>query len=92
MNFFGKISLFIWNQNTSKFTESKINLLLRYLLKINYINTKLTKYLKFVNKKYKEKKTNIRFNRFIRKKNLSLKEKIARLENKLKEYEEKNII
>ena len=76
MNFFGKISLFIWNQNTSKFTESKINLLLRYLLKINYINTKLTKYLKFVNKKYKEKKkTNIIFNIFIRKKKFEFKRK-----------------
>ena len=59
MNFFGKISLFIWNHNTSKFTESKINLLLRYLLKMNYIKNKLTKYLKFVNKKYKEKKIQI---------------------------------
>jgi hypothetical protein len=94
MNFFGKISLFIWNQNTSKYTESKINLLLRYLLKINYINTKLTKYLKFVNKKYKEKKRQILdLIDSLEKKNLSLKEKIARLENKLKEYEEKkNII
>ena len=93
MNFFGKISLFIWNQNTSKFTESKINLLLRYLLKINYINTKLTKYLKFVNKKYKEKKRQILdLIDSLEKKNLSLKEKIARLENKLKEYEEKKIL
>ena len=93
MNFFGKISLFIWNQNTSKFTESKINLLLRYLLKINYINTKLTKYLKFVNKKYKEKKRQILdLINSLEKKNLSLKEKIARLENKLKEYEEKKIL
>ena len=93
MNFFGKISLFIWNQNNSKFTESKINLLLRYLLKINYINTKLTKYLKFVNKKYKEKKRQILdLIDSLEKKNLSLKEKIARLENKLKEYEEKKIL
>ena len=93
MNFFGKISLFIWNQNTSKFTESKINLLLRYLLKINYINTKLTKYLKFVNKKYKEKKRQILdLIDSLEKKNLSLKEKISRLENKLKEYEEKKIL
>ena len=93
MNFFGKISLFIWNQNTSKYTESKINLLLRYLLKINYINTKLTKYLKFVNKKYKEKKRQILdLIDSLEKKNLSLKEKIARLENKLKEYEEKKIL
>ena len=42
-NFFSKMSLFIANQSLGKFSEIKINLLLRYLLKINYINTKLTR-------------------------------------------------
>ena len=55
-NFFGKVSIYISNYSLGKYSESKINLLLRYLLKINAINVKLTKYIKFVNKKYKEKK------------------------------------
>ena len=50
-NFFSKISLFIANQNGGKFYETKINILLKYLLKINYINTRLAKFMKFVNKK-----------------------------------------
>ena len=59
-NFFSKMSLFIANQSMGKFSEMKINLLLRYLLKINYINTKLTRDIKFVNKKYKEQKKRIK--------------------------------
>ena len=51
-NFFGKVSLFISNHSLGKYPESKISLFLRYLLKINYINVKLTKYIKFVNKKF----------------------------------------
>jgi hypothetical protein len=38
-NFFSKMSLFIENQSIGKFSELKINILLRYLLKINYINS-----------------------------------------------------
>lgn len=55
-NYFGKVSLFISNHSLGKYSENKINLFLRYLLKINYLNVKLTQYIKFVNKKYKEKK------------------------------------
>ena len=55
-NFLGKVSLFISNYSLGRYSESKINLFLRYLLKINALNVKLTKYIKFVNKKYKEKK------------------------------------
>ena len=88
-NFFSKMSLFIANQSVGKFPEQKINLLLRYLLKINYINNKLTKYIKFVNKKYKERKKEINdLISFLEKKNLNLAEKIKRLESNMKEYEE----
>lgn len=88
-NFFSKMSLFIANQSVGKFSEQKINLLLRYLLKINYINNKLTKYIKFVNKKYKERKKEINdLISFLEKKNLNLAEKIKRLESNMKEYEE----
>ena len=91
-NFFSKMSLFIANQSIGKFSESKINLLLRYLLKINYINTKLTGYIKFVNKKYKERKKELNdLISFLEKKNLNLKEKCNRLENKMKEYDENKL-
>ena len=88
-NFFSKISLFIANQNGGKFYETKINILLKYLLKINYINTRLAKFMKFVNKKYKERKKEINdLISFLEKKNLSLLEKIKQLENDMKEYDE----
>ena len=91
-NFFSKMSLFIANQSSVKFSESKINLLLRYLLKINYINTKLAIDIKFVNKKYKERKKEINdLINFLEKKNLSLKEKIERLERSLKELDENKL-
>ena len=91
-NFFSKMSLFIANQSSVKFSESKINLLLRYLLKINYINTKLAIDIKFVNKKYKERKKEIiDLISFLEKKNLNLKEKIERLESNLKELDENKL-
>ena len=87
-NFFGRISLFISSSNPGKFPENKINLFLRYLLKINAINVKLTKYIKFVNKKYKEKKKElIDMINFLEKKNISLSEKSNRFEDNIKEYD-----
>ena len=89
-NFFAKMSLFISNQSVGKFPETKINLLLRYLLKINYIGNKLSKYIKFVNKKYKEKKKELNdMINFLEKKNINLTEKNHRLENNMKDYEDK---
>ena len=89
-NFFGKMSLFISNHSFGKYSEAKINLFLRYLLKINAIGTKLNKYIKFVNKKYKEKKKELNdMISFLEKKNINLAEKKNRLENNIKEYEER---
>jgi len=89
-NFFGKMSLFISNHSLGKYSESKINLFLRYLMKINSIKVKNTKYLKFVNKKYKEKKKNlIDMINFLEKKNMNLTDKKHRLENNMKIYEDK---
>ena len=89
-NFFGKLSLFISNHSLGKYSEAKINLFLRYLIKINAINVKLTKYIKFVNKKYKEKKKELNdMISFLEKKNINLAEKRHRLENIIKEYEER---
>ena len=89
-NFFTKISLFIFNHSLGKYSESKINLILKYLMKINSINVKLTKYIKFVNKKYKEEKNNLNgLINFLEKKNINLINKKHRLENNKKEYEER---
>ena len=89
-NFFGKMSIFISNHSLGKYSEAKINLFLRYLLKINSIGTKLSKYIKFVNKKYKEKKKELNdMISFLEKKNINLVEKNHRLENNIKEYEER---
>ena len=91
-DFFSKISLFISNQSLGKFKESEINLLLKYLIQINIINQQLEKYIKFVNKKYKEQKKELNnsLNNF-EKKNKTLKEKKIFLENQLKEYEENEL-
>ena len=89
-NFFGKVSLFFSNHSLGKYSESKINLFLRYLLKINYLNVKLTQYIKFVNKKYKEKKKELNdMINFLEKKNINLSEKNNRLESNMKDYEER---
>ena len=91
-NFFSKMSLFIANQSLGKFSEIKINLLLRYLLKINYINIKLTRDIKFVNKKYKEQKKELNdLISSLEKKNINLQEKNNRLENKIKEYDDNKL-
>ena len=89
-NFFKKLSLFISNHSLGRFSESKINLFLRYLLKINAINVKLTQYIKFVNKKYKERKKELNdMLNFLEKKNLNLNEKNTRLENNMKVFDDK---
>ena len=89
-NFFGKMSIFISNHSLGKYSEAKINLFLRYLLKINSINVKLAQYIKFVNKKYKERKKELNdMLNFLEKKNINLNEKNNRLENNMKDFEEK---
>ena len=89
-NFFGKVSLFISNHSLGRLNENKVNLFLRYLLKINAINVKLTKYIKFVTKKYKEKKKDLNdMINFLEKKNLNLNDKNKRLESNMKEYDDK---
>ena len=88
-NFFANISLYISNQSLGKIQEDEINLLLRYLLKINSINKKLDKYLKFVNKKYKEQKKQLNNSlNELEKKNKNLNQKKNELEQKIKKFEE----
>ena len=89
-NFFGKVSLFISNHSLGRYTENTINLFLRYLLKINAINTKLNQNIKFVSKKYQEKKKELNdMINFLEKKNINLADKNKRLENNMKEYDDK---
>ena len=88
-NFFANISLYISNQSLGKIQEDEINLLLRYLLKINSISKKLDKYLKFVNKKYKEQKKQLNNSlNDLEKKNKNLNQKKDELEQKIKKVEE----
>ena len=88
-NFFANISLYISNQSLGKIQEDEINLLLRYLLKINSISKKLDKYLKFVNKKYKEQKKQLNNSlNDLEKKNKNLNQKKNELEQKIKKVEE----
>ena len=75
-NFFTKISIFISNQNRGKYPEPIINSFLRQLLKINTINVEISGILKFLNKKYKEQKTEI-------------KEKISNLHSRNENYKNK---
>ena len=89
-NFFSKVSAFISNHGLGRYTENKINLFLRYLLKINAINAKLDHNIKFVSKKYQKKKKELNdMISFLEKKNINLADKNKRLENNMKEYDDK---
>ena len=86
-NFFSKISIFISNQNKGKYPESLINSFLREIIKINIINEKISETLKFLNKKYKEKKkeTKEKIGNLMNR-NENLKTKRLTYENKKNEY------
>ena len=89
-DFFTKLSLTISNHSLGKYPEVKINILLRYLLLINSINKKLNKYMKFVNKKYKEKKTKLNDSiSDLEKNNKELHQKINKLDKNIKEFDDK---
>ena len=59
-NFFLRISLFISNHSLGNYSEKNINKFLRYLLKINSIGVVIIQVIKFLNKKYKEAKMEIK--------------------------------
>ena len=82
-NFFTRISLFISNQSLGNYSEQFINSFLRHIIKINFIATEISKILKFLNKKYKETKLEIR------EKINNLNKKNENLKNKKLIYEEK---
>ena len=87
-NFFSRIALYISNNSLGNYSEANINKFLRYILKINSINIEISHILKFLNKKYKEQKTEAR-NKIIilNKRNENLKERKINYEKKSEEYE-----
>ena len=90
-NFFSKISVFISNKNKGRFPIPFINSFLKQLLKINSINVRISKILFFLNKKYKEKKNEIKQKiNYLNEKNENLKTKKMTYNNKKKEL--KNFI
>jgi len=85
-NFFSKISVFISNKNKGKFPIPFINSFLKQLLKINSINVRISKILFFLNKKYSEKKNEIKQKiNYLNEKNENLKTKKMAYNNKKKE-------
>ena len=90
-NFFSKISVFISNKNKGKFPIPFINSFLKQLLKINSINVRISKILSFLNKKYNEKKNEIKQKiNYLNEKNENIKTKKKAYNNKKKEL--KNLI
>ena len=82
-NFFSKISIFIANQNKSKYPQPLINTFLKEILRINSINVEIAEILKFLNKKYKEEKKETK------EKICNLVNRNENLKNKKKTYEMK---
>ena len=85
-NFFSRISVFISNKSRGKFNAPFIDSFLKQLLKINSINVRITEILSFLNKKYDEKKNEIKQKiNHLTEKNENLKTKKLAYENKRKE-------
>ena len=85
-NFFSRISIFISNKSKGKYPISFIDSFLKQLLKINSINVKISEILSFLNKKYNEKKAEIKQKiNHLTEKNENLKTKKKTYDNKRKE-------
>ena len=78
-NFFLRISLYISNTSLGYYSELNINKILRYLLKINSIGAEISQIIKFLNKRYKELKNEI-------------KEQISDLNKRSENFDEKRLI
>ena len=87
-HFFSRIGLYISNHSLGQYSETSVNKFLRYLLKINSINVEIAQIMKFLNKKYKEQKIDMR-NKIneLKKKNENLKEKKNVNDGNLDKYE-----
>ena len=88
-NFFLRISLFISNQSLGNYSEQFISSFLKQLIKINHIGMEIEKILKFLNKKYKDTKLEIKEKiSNLMKKNENLKNKKLSFETKKKELKQ----
>ena len=87
-HFFSRIGLYISNHSLGQYSEVNVNKFLRCLIKINSINVQIAHILKFLNKKYKEKKTEMksRINN-LKKSKENLKEKKIVNDNNIEKYE-----
>ncbi len=87
-HFFSRIGLYISNHSLGQYSETSVNKFLRYLLKINSINVEIAQIMKFLNKKYKEQKNQMK-NKMddLKKKNENLKEKKKVNDINLEKYE-----
>ena len=93
-NFISKISIFIDNQNRGLYPECLIKSFLMQLLKINKINVDIAEILKFLNKKYKDNKNEMKekINNLM-KKDINLKNKKLSFEinrDELKKFIDEN--
>ena len=87
-HFFSRIGLYISNYSLGLYSETSINKFLRYLVKINNINVEISNILKFLNKKYKDQKAEMR-NKInnLKKRNENLKEKKIICDKNIEKYE-----
>ena len=85
-NFFSRISVFISNKSKGKYQIPFIDSFLKQLLKINSINVQISEILSFLNKKYNEKKNEIKQKiNHLTEKNENLKTKKMTYDSKRKE-------
>ena len=88
-NFFLRISLFISNQSLGNYSEQFVSSFLKQLMKINHIGMEIEKILKFLNKRYKDTKLEIKEKiSNLMKKNVNLKNKKLSFETKKKELKQ----
>ena len=87
-HFLSRIGLYISNHSLGLYSETVVNKFLRYLLKINSTDAEISQTMKFLNKKYKEQKEEIK-NKItnLKETNEDLKEKKNINDIKIEKYE-----
>ena len=87
-HFLSRIGLYISNHSLGLYSETVVNKFLRYLLKINSTDAEISQTMKFLNKKYKEQKEEIK-NKItnLKETNEDLKEKKNLNDIKIEKYE-----
>ena len=87
-HFLSRIGLYISNHSLGLYSETVVNKFLRYLLKINSTDAEISQTMKFLNKKYKEQKEEIKNKiKNLKETNEDLKEKKNINDIKIEKYE-----